>query len=102
MITIDSEKLTHNAAADILKYIGEHNFIRDFDYSHSREHKGGHLFIDTHGLPYIFDILKTHNIPEADINIEDEFEHMWNNLSEEEQAAYTKKLCETAPRIKEP
>ena len=101
VITIDSEKLTHNAAADMLKYIGEHNFIRVFDYFHSREHKGGHLFIDTRGLPYIVDILKAHNIPEADVTIEDEFTRFWNNLSEEEKATYTKEACETAPRIKE-
>lgn len=101
VINIDSEKLTHNAAADMLKYIGEHNFIRDFNYSHSREHNGGHLFIDTRGLPYIIDILEAHNIPEADVTIEDEFTRFWNSLSEEEKAAYTKKACETAPGIKE-
>ena len=95
-ITIDSEKLTHKAAADMLNYIGEHNFIRDFDYSHSHEHKGGHLFIDTRGLPYIVDILKTHNIPEADVTIEDEFTRFWNNLPEEEQETYTKEACEKA------
>lgn len=94
VITIDSEKLTHNAAADMLKYIGEHNFIRDFDYSRSREHKGGHLFIDTRGLPYIVDILEAHGIPETDVTIEDEFTRFWNSLPAEEQAAYAKTACE--------
>ena len=101
VITIDSEKLTYNAAADMLKYIGEHNFIRDFDYSHSREHKGGHLFIDTRGFPYIIDILKAYDIPEADVTIEDEFTRFWNSLSEEERENYTKEACEKAGEIGE-
>lgn len=45
---------------------------------------------------HIVDILKAHNIPEADVTIEDEFTRFWNNLSEEERESYAKEACEKA------
>ena len=86
-IQIKSKNLTAEAAAEMIKFIGENHTIMNSSYYHEFDNTekkfGGNLFMFIRGCSDISDILEKHQISWDDVKIEDEFEHAWTAIFEQ-------------------
>lgn len=86
-IEIKSKNLTAEAAAEIIKFIGENHMIMNSRYYHefddTKKKFGGDLFMFIRGCSDISDILEKYQISWDDVKIEDEFERAWNAIFEQ-------------------
>lgn len=77
-VTIKSDKMTQEVASKIFQKITTLNFIRHFTFSN------GYLRYNTRGLTDIGDILEEYQFTDDDIEIKDEFQLYYEDMTEED------------------
>ena len=77
-VTIKSDKMTQEVASKIFQKITTLNFIRYFTFSN------GYLRYNTRGLTDIGDILEEYQFTDDDIEIKDEFQLYYEDMTEED------------------
>lgn len=77
-VTIKSDKMTQEVASKIFQKITTLNFIRHFTFSN------GYLHYNTRGLTDIGDILEEYQFTDDDIEIKDEFQLYYEDMTEED------------------
>lgn len=80
-VTIKSDKMTQEVASKIFQKMATSNLIRHFDFTM------GQLTYNTRGLTDIEDILKEYNFTDKDIEIKDEFELVYEDITTKESNA---------------